>query len=486
MSNTSIYSSSLYMLAARVTVKLIGLSSILVLARILLPSDFGLIAIAMSIYAFIELFGAFGFETVLIQQQKENKENFDAVWSVRLLFSIFTAVVLIIISSWAAIFFNDQRLETLISFIAFVSIINGGANVGVVQFQMDLDFRKEFIFQVLPKIASFFTIVSLAYIYKSYWALAFGILITSLSKFFLSYKMNAYRPRFSIRGLKEVFSFSKWIFLNNILFYLNTQFVTVFLGKFFPASVVGFYSIANEVSSLPTTEIAAPINKATFPMYCKLKNNISALRSCYLETISFISIITIPAAIGVALLAEKITLVFLGEKWIGSVEIMSWLALASVFLSISTNIGYVYISQNKPYFSLYINVFRALIFIPSLLILTNFYGLSGVGFSFFISSFSVFIVSIYYSFKILSLSCYEIFRPFFRPFLGSIFMSAILLYFPVEIQNKTVSLFISVITGFFSYFSSVYFLWRLSGMEQGVESKLILKVKNACKYISRS
>lgn len=302
------------MLFTRVCVKALGLISSLILVRILTPEDFGLIAIAMSIYAFIEIFGLFGFNNAIIHKKNPSKADYDSAFTASLIFGLLAASTLFLLSAYISQFYEDVRLEFVLKSISLMFVLNGCVNIRILDFQKNMNFKKELYYQLLPKLITFFVTLYSAYLLQSYVALIIGMLVNSSAILIISYIMKPYVPIITLKGMSELFSYSKWLMMNSILYYLNNSSLNLIVGKFISTRAAGLYSLSNEIASLPLSEIAAPINKASFPAYSKVQGEFNKLKKHFIETTSLIAIISLPASAGLIAVVEPFVAVVLGEQ----------------------------------------------------------------------------------------------------------------------------------------------------------------------------
>ena len=195
----------------------IGLLSTLILARLLVPSDFGLVAMASSIVALTELMGAFGFDTALIQRQDARREHYDTAWTFGVLFGVAIALVLVLVANPAADFYHEPRLELIIPILALGALISSFENIGTVAFRKELNFHKEFRFLLLKRISGFVVTIALAVMFRTFWALIAGIITAKTVALVISYQLHPYRPRFSLKARVDLLGFSKWLFISSVL-----------------------------------------------------------------------------------------------------------------------------------------------------------------------------------------------------------------------------------------------------------------------------
>lgn len=476
--NQQLFTGAAWMLLTRGLVKSLGLISSIVLARLLAPADFGLVAIAMSVYAFILLFGSVGFNSALIQKQDATNDDFDAVWTLGVIFGLVATVVFLVSADNIANYFNDERLTPIIYSISALFLINGFVNTGVVKFQKELNFKRELKFQLIPKLISFFSTLALAYVLQNYWALVIGMLIHQFMITTTSYIMSEYRPRFRISGIKKLFSFSKWIMLNQLFYYLNNRSMDLIVGKLISTRATGIYNISLEIASIPVTEVVAPINKSAFPAYSKAQKDLAKLQELFLQTISLIGFISIPAVIGLFMVVDIFVPVVLGEQWQDAIVIIQYISVSSLFLGLSSNAGYVLISLGKPQLSTLNAFIRTVLLMSSAIIMIKLYGLSGAAMGMVISSVIGFFIAYITTSICAQLNIFKILMVFFRPLVAAFCMalSLSLLKQQTFIDVDLFSLVLTIVVGGLVYCIALFSFWLLLGKPEGVEAYCVKKI----------
>lgn len=337
-----------WMVAMRLVIRSIGLVSTVILARLLVPADFGLVAMATMIYGLIEIMGEFGFEIVLIQKQDAGRDWYDTAWTMSILRGLVIALVLIGVAVPAAGFFDEPRLAPILYVLAGSAVIAGFANIGTVEFLKQMTFGRDFRFMVSQKLVSFTVTMALAFILRSYWALVIGMVSSMVAKVVFSYAMHPYRPRLSLARWRDIMEFSKWLLANNVLGFLLTRGDTFFISKLVGAHGLGLYAVAHEISNMPTSELIAPIRRAIFPGYARLADDRPALRESFIAGWALILSLGVPMALGIWLVGDPLVRVFLGPKWLDAIPLIQVLAIYGLMTTFSTNSGPVYLALGKP------------------------------------------------------------------------------------------------------------------------------------------
>lgn len=483
-----VYSGAAWMVSTRLLVKSIGLVSSVILARLLVPEDFGLVAIAMAFYAFVELFGAVGFGTAIIHRSDATDSDDDTAFTFNFYFGVLAAVIIFLLAPGVAEFYADPRLKPMLQVIALSSFLSGCTNIGVIRFQRDMNFRRELVFQLLPKIISFCVTLSLAFIYRNYWALVIGSVFSQFLVVIISYLMHSYRPSLSLSSFDRLFSFSRWLMLNNFVTFINLRLSELYVAATLPTSSVGYLSLGQEIAVLPFAQIAKPINKATFPVYSRLKEDIGELRAAYLNTKALMVSLTLPASLGIALVAPALVTVVLGEAWTTMVPLLQLLAIAGFLNGLTANSTQIYVALGRPDITVAINGLRTILFLPLMVILIGYFGLLGVGSARLIVVGIMVLVVQWIMSRFLNVSLSDFFDSIKRPLAGCAVMLSVLLIVRglVFTQYTVLDLLMLILLGAVSYGTAVMLIWSWQGYPPGFEQAIVSEVAALRRRILRA
>jgi len=345
-----VFKSVFWVFSLRIVQQLLGLTRLVILARILAPNDFGLMGIALLTMATLGTFSQTGFQAALIQKKKDIKSYLDAAWTVLILRGFILFAILYLIAPYGAVFFDAPEAKPIIQVIGFSVLLQAFTNIGVIYFQKELEFNKEFIYQFAGTLADFIVAVSAVLILQNVWALVFGMLAGNAVRCFFSYLIHPYRPHLSsdLGKAKELFGFGKWVLGSSILIFLITQGDDIFVGKVLGATALGFYQMAYRISNMPATEITHVISRVTFPVYSKLQNDIPRLREAYLKVLQITAFLSFPIAGLVFVLAPDFTKIFLGEKWMPMVLAVQVLCIFGLTRSFGATTGPIFQGVGKP------------------------------------------------------------------------------------------------------------------------------------------
>ncbi len=291
-------SGALWMVFFKLLDKSISLLSTVLLARLLLPTDFGVVAMATSFIVMLEALSAFGFDTALIQRQSTSPAHFDTAWTFNVVMGLSIGTLMLALSIPISRFYGVASLVPVICTLAFASAVQGFENIGVVMFRKELNFAREFRYLLGKRIVVFLVTVPLAIALRSYWALVIGTVAGRINGVALSYLMQSYRPRFSLAARADLFHFSKWMLLFNALGFLKERSSDFVVGRLAGAHALGIFNVSSDLANMPGTELVAPINRAVFPAYARLAHDLDALRAEYLSVMSMVGLLGHPGGGG--------------------------------------------------------------------------------------------------------------------------------------------------------------------------------------------
>lgn len=471
---------------SRLIVRGIGFVSTLILARLLIPEDFGLVVLAMTCVGILQVMGEFGLDTVLIAHKEEDPKLYNTAWTIQILRGVIVAAFLFFFSSWLAGILGDDRLTIIIKWLALGALFQGLQNIGVVEFRKHLQLQKELVFQVIQKICSFIITLTLAFYLQNYWALVAGIVVGHFSGLILSFILSNYRPRLDLSRWDTVFNFSKWLVFINLLNYASAKGDAIILGAKMGTEQLGYYSVANEISSLPTSELVFPLQRAIFPGFSKLSDNIKTLRESYLAVFTLVCMIATPLGIGIGLVAAPMISLLLGEKWLPAVPYVEILAVSGAIRVAGASAGSVLYALQKVKLVSVIGIFNTLIKLGLLFWFIDIYGSIGAAWAVLISTFVSLLIYLTVLSNLLEFSLIKeggsLVRTFFS--LAAMYFSVgavemLFVHHGIGISN-VLMLVSQVSVGGLSYCFTLWVMWvalgKPVGPEKLVESFIVSKL----------
>lgn len=474
-----------WLLVLRLCDRAVGLASTLVLARLLVPADFGLVAMATSVLAALELLSAFSFDMALIQNQQAQRRHYDTAWSMAVAFGVLNAIAMCALAIPAARFYGDPRVESLMYALALAPLIQGFQNVGVVAFQKELELHKEFWFKLSRRMLGFAVTMALAFHLRNYWALVAGTVVSCVLGLALSYLLHAYRPQLTFVAWKELINFSKWLLLNNLLIFANNRGTDYLVGHFNGARALGLYSVSYEVANLPTTEMVWPVQRAVFPGYAKLAGSPERLRSAFQQVLALVALVAVPAGAGISLLADPIVRLLLGLQWLDAIALIEILALFGIVRSLHGPTGSVFVAIGKPRLIAFSQCIQLACALSLMVYLIPMHGAKGAAWSILLAAVAAACTNFAMTLRQLSMRIDALLSVLWRPLVAAGVMASALSWARMGVATGAdtvsiaVALVVSIALGASVYLSCVGLLWILSGRPESAEAHLLAYIQKA-------
>ena len=322
---------------------------ILILARILSPSEFGLFGIAMLFLSFLEIISETGVNIFLIQEGEDINSFIDTAWIVSIVRGILIALVLFLLAPVISHFFNSPQSLNVLLLISLAPLMRGFINPSVVRFQKNLLFAKEFIFRFLIYFLDASIAIIVALITHSAISLVYGLLAGAVFEVCASHLFVRPGPklRFVKNKLNLIIKRGKWVTFAGIFNYLFENIDDAVVGRLLNTAYLGTYQMAYKVSSLPMTEVSDVIQKVTLPVYSKITQDKERLKKAFIKSLLVTTLIVIPIGIILFFFPEKVVLILLGPKWISTVSVIKVLSFFGVVRAITETTYPLFLSLKK-------------------------------------------------------------------------------------------------------------------------------------------
>ncbi len=350
MSNSSIKNSAIKGMAwtgvERMTCQVAQFVIGIIIARVLMPSDYGVIGMLAIFIAIAQSILDSGFANALIQKKDRTNVDYCTVFYFNIIVSLVLYSVFFISAPYIANFYNMPILESVARVVSLSMIINGLTIVQTAKLTIDLNFKLQSIISITSTLVSGGVGIVLAYNGYGVWALVFQGLASSTMRMLLLWSFSHWKPilTFSYGSFKQLFSFGSKLLCSGLINTIYNNLYTLVIGKAFSAANVGLYNRGNHFVSLPTDTITQTVVKVNYPILSSLQDDNEKLVATYRKLLRTPLYILFPILFGLAVLAEPLVLVLLGEQWIDCVPIMQILCLGymwSPLTHINLNLLYV-------------------------------------------------------------------------------------------------------------------------------------------------
>lgn len=310
----------------------------IILARLLSPSDYGIIAMLAIFLQVAAVFVDSGFGKALVQKQHCEEKDYSTVFYYNLVVSIGIYAVFFFSSPLVARFYNIPILTDVMRVASLVVIINALSVVQRTKLEKKIDFKSRSIVNFLSSFLSGIAGITMAYYGFGVWALCGQSLLNSFFHLIFFYYFVRWRPSliFCRDSFHEMFSFGSKILLTNVINVIYSNLYTIVIGKRFNPKDLGFYSRADQFSIFPSSNICAIISGVAFPTLSKIQDDDNKLRIAYRKIIRYSSFIIFPLMIGLAAVADPFIKALLGEKWAETIPYLQILCFAMMWDHLST------------------------------------------------------------------------------------------------------------------------------------------------------
>ncbi|MFW0778338.1 MAG: oligosaccharide flippase family protein [Rickettsiales bacterium] len=317
-----LFRSSALLVAIRFFQRSLGLISTLILARVLTPADFGIVAVAALIIHFSEVLSNTGIQQYLVQTPEVSDEVVNTAWTLDLLLKFSVCVLLYILVPAINWFYDDPNIiyavAALIPVIAIRSLLNPELHVH----RRNLRYGVIFRIGVIQKLTSFVVVIAVAFSTKSFWAIVIGDLVSSLVAVSLSYYYCRGRPRISVLNIKSQWVFSRWMLARGSVGYMRSQIDTLLISQFYSLSQLGKFNIAREFTVMPAKEIIEPAVEPLLATFSTVRTDYGKLGQQVSLSLLLISSFTAPFVGFIYFFYEPIIFYLLGEQWMEAAPLM--------------------------------------------------------------------------------------------------------------------------------------------------------------------
>ncbi len=328
-------------------IQLISFVVMIIMARILSPREYGLVAMVKTLTGFASLFAELGLGVALIQAKTVNELQLSSVFWLNTVFGGVLSVVFLVGAPFIALFYGEPHLQGITAVLAVVFILNALMIVHRCLLTRDLKFRTLSTATIVATVVSGLVGVAMAVLGFHYWALV-GQALTMpvVSAAVLSFKCK-WTPqlRFSYTSIRELMSFGVNVLGTSTLDYWARNVDKVLLGKFVGTEALGLYSRAYAFLIARVSGFNRTISQVFFPVLSRVQDDKKRVKAAYLKTIGVISLISFPTTLGLIATADQLVTLLLGPQWDGAVPILRALGVLGITASAGSLNGALFLSQ---------------------------------------------------------------------------------------------------------------------------------------------
>lgn len=426
-----------------------------ILARLLVPEDFGIIGMITVFISVSESFIDSGFTNALIREKNPTQEDYSTVFYFNLFMAVFMYIILFFSAGTISNFFNEPRLIDILRVISLVLIINSFGLIQRTMLTKSINFKTQTKISVISSILSGIIAIIFAYFGFGVWSLVIRTLVMQFIQSFLLCIYNKWLPSlvFSVKSFKKFFGFGWKLLISGLINTLYNNIYLLIIGKKFSSTDLGYYTNAQKLRDVASQSITTSVQKVSYPTLSSIKEDEEKLRSGYKKIIKTSVYVTFPMMIGLLVVANPFIKLLFGEKWVNSISYFQILCLAGMLFPLhAINLNILQVKGRSDLF-LGLEILKkvtAVIIIGIVLILKL--GIIGLVWAMVINSYIAYFINSYYSAELLDYSTFEQIRDILPAFIASLLMGTIVyISGKVILSSNLVVLVIQILVGSVSY-----------------------------------
>lgn len=446
---------------------LLHFATLAVLARLLLPSDFGLMGMVMVVVGFSQAFADMGLSNAIIQRKEVKVSQLSSFYWINVFMGVLLFGAVFLMRSPAAQYFKEPALKNYLLYTSFIFLITPWGQLFQTLLKRDLRFKELTKIDISGAAVYALTAISLALAKQGVLSLIVGQLCRSLfTVIILIFTFrNKWLPRlyFNIQEIKSYLSFGAFQLGERILNYFRTNIDYIFIGRLLGPASLGFYSLAYQIMVFPLNKINPIFTQVAFPAFSKIQEDDSRIRNGFCKVINYISMLSFPMLAGMVIVAPQFIRVFYGSKWEPVIIILQIFCLVGALISLANPLGSVLLAKGRADIGFYWNVFGVLRIFLAVVIGIK-WGIRGVATAILISQIPVLFILQGIVNRLIGLRFKRYFSTLRVPFLSTLIMLTgilllKLLFLKIELTDPA-SLVIMIVVGILLYSASYYLFDR--------------------------
>jgi O-antigen/teichoic acid export membrane protein len=339
----------------------------IILARLLAPSDFGLVAMAAVVIGFIELFQDLGTAAAVIQRKDPSQALLASMFWLNAGFGLATMAVLYWGSPLAGVFYREPQVTPIMQVLSVSFLLSGLSNLQKSLLERNLEFDKLARIEIGTSLFATLVGVTAAFLGHGAWSLVYQMLAGNFLATPLLWSASRWRPtwEFSWNELRSVMGFSLNLTGANVFNYFARNADKFLIGRFLGSQDLGYYDLAYRLMLYPLQGISAVIGRVMFPLYSRMQDDADQFGRAYLKVASAIALLSFPLMLGLTALAYPFVLTLFGTTWTPVIPLLLILAPLGAVQSIATTIGAIYNAKGRTDWALWWTVGAGVLYVLS-------------------------------------------------------------------------------------------------------------------------
>ena len=433
----------------------------IILARILTPEDFGLLAVIMIFIQIAQVFIDSGFNNALIQKKDRTQKDYSTVFFFNLGISAVLYIALYFFAPLIAKFFSNFKLVTLTRVVGLNLVIGSLVAVHRTRMTVELQFKLQSIITLTSSFVASCVAICLAYYGVGIWSLVALSLINISIQTILFFVLVNWHPSFvfSTKAFKGLFSYSSKLLGASLIHLLYRNIYPIVIGKKFSPLELGYFNRADTFAMYGPQIIGQTVSRVAFPIFSRIQDNNEKLKYAYSKYIAYTSLVIFPIMIGLISLAKPLTILVLKDKWLPMVPMFQILCIdwmTDHICSINLNVLYV---KGRSDLALKLEIVKKILAII-IFIISLYWGIIGVCWGRVIYSIGAIYINAYYTNRLIGFSLLSQLRDVLKPLILALTMGIIVYVISRIIPEESYKILLGGSSGIFSYVTLVYLFER--------------------------
>lgn len=472
----------------RFLARCIGLVSTLVLARLLVPSDFGIVAVAQSTVSLLLSFTAMGFGLALIQFREASDADFATAWTMGFIRGLVLCLIVLALAAPVARWMDDPRLFPLFLVLSLVPLLEGIRNPRIVAYEKDMRFDVFFRLALGTKITGVTVAIVTAVLTRSYWALVAGMIANNTMRTVLTYVFAPLPGRPTLASWRKLMGFSGWLSGSEMLRALSERTEAILIGSLSTPAVVGYYHMSKELTVHTVDEVILPLRRVLFPAMSRFEADSPERTAAYRQSVAGVAMIVAPLGIGVSLVAPVAVPLVLGDQWLAAIPAIQVLALSFVAALPGRMSDSAVMAAGATRVMFYRNLVLTPVKLIAFFVLVRAYGLIGAAWGAMVAALVSTAIGVVLGARFGGIGIGAHFTCAWRSWVSAAVMSAVVLGIGAALTHSVDPgpwgrLFVMVLTGAGVYTVLHAWLWSLCGRPDTPENALFVRVRPVLKRL---
>ncbi|MBD5310862.1 MAG: lipopolysaccharide biosynthesis protein [Bacteroides sp.] len=432
----------------------------LIMARILSPTDFGIIGILLIFISLANVLADSGLASALVQRKNISSVDCNTIFLTNLFIGIALYVLLFLSTPWISTFFNHENLSSYLRAIGVVIILDAISSIQNALLIKNLDFKTIAILRILSIIGACTISIYLAFKNWGIWALVIQYIIYSFLRSILLYYFSSWRPKFeySFKSFSSLFNYGAKLMLSTFIADIYLNFQSLLIGKFLNPKILGFYTQAKQLQQVPVTALTSIINQVSFPAFAKIQEDKSRFIHAFKNNIIILSFINFPLMFLLSALATPLITFLYTDKWIDAAPYFQFLCIGFGTLLVIHNTNLTALKAlGKSGVVLKLEILKKLLGIVLLILGIWLYGIWGIMLALTINSIIEIFLNGYYINKYIEITPFQQLK-WLSPFLIFSTISFFITLFLIRLLSwsNIILIFLGIILFISSYGIMVY------------------------------